>query len=779
MSDPHADAERIAHALGRAIRHGKGWRCLCPAHVDKEPSLDIDVASSGRILFTCRAGCEPAAVLAELKRRALWPPPDAASKRAPPAAPPPAVPASRSTIRDSLKHPTWGEPTSVFRYSDAVGDIRGVVCRWDKPPGSRRDKEILPAVPAPGGRWRCWQAMPDPRPLYRLAALIEDPDDQVLVVEGERKADDAAGVLAGVVVVSWAGGASAASKTDWAPLAGRRVVLWPDNDDPGEAAMRKLAAILAPIATQVRVIRRDPDQPFGWDVGDAVRGEGWDEDRLIEYARNRAELYEAEGAPETPTRYSPDIIISGDSARGPQKSAEIVQLRPVAQARPAPSASHLPDSDIMLAAEFARQHADGLRYVNTWGQWLRWTGAVWQPERTLLAFDLSRAICLQMAAAIEKGGKAVASAKTVAAVVTLARSDRRIAVTEDVWDADKWLLNTPGGTINLRTGELKSHLQSDHITKMTGVAPDDGMPTPHWDEFLRVITCDDVDLQAFLRRLAGYSLTGDTREHALFFFYGTGGNGKGTLINAMTGCMGDYARTAPIETFIETKGERHPTELAMLRGARFVSAQETEEGRRWAESRIKALTGGDKIAARFMRQDFFEFLPEFKLVIAGNNKPGLRTVDEAIRRRLHLVPFAANIAPSDRDHDLADKLKAEWPGILSWMISGCVEWQEMGLRPPACVTNATADYLTGEDAIAAWVADKCEVGPNLSDHRSALYASYKKWCEANGEFCPSNKRFIEKMQTHGYDKKDTNTSRLFTGLRVTAEMADYSQSDRR
>ena len=168
--------------------------------------------------------------------------------------------------------------------------------------------------------------------------------------------------------------------------------------------------------------------------------------------------------------------------------------------------------------------------------------------------------------------------------------------------------------------------------------------------------------------MAGYALTGVTHEHALFFACGTGGNGKSTFLNAIASCVGDYHRAAPIETFTESNNDRHPTDLAGLRGARMVTAIETEEGRHWAESRIKTLTGGDKIAARFMRQDFFEYTPQFKLLIAGNHKPSLRSVDEAIRRRLHLIPFVVTIPPAERDAELPDKLESERPGILAWMI---------------------------------------------------------------------------------------------------------------
>jgi putative DNA primase/helicase len=336
-------------------------------------------------------------------------------------------------------------------------------------------------------------------------------------------------------------------------------------------------------------------------------------------------------------------------------------------------------SDESLALRFAEVHAYDLRFVAAWGKWLSWTGTHWQFDDTLRAFDLSRQICRGVAAGCnrEKMALSIASAKTVAAVERLARSDRRLAATVDQWDIDPWLLNTPDGVIDLRTGNMRKHSPRDHLTKIAAVGAGGGCP--RFLAFLAKITRGDVELQAYIRRTLGYALTGDTREHALFFAHGTGANGKSVLLSTVSGIVANYHRTAPIETFTATNTERHSTDLAGLRGARLVTAVETEEGRRWAESRIKQLTGGDMVSARFMRQDFFDYRPAFKLVIAGNHKPSLRAVDEAIRRRFHMIPFAVTIPAEERDHELTEKLKAEWAGILQWMVDGCLEWQTEGL----------------------------------------------------------------------------------------------------
>jgi putative DNA primase/helicase len=428
-------------------------------------------------------------------------------------------------------------------------------------------------------------------------------------------------------------------------------------------------------------------------------------------------------------------------------------------------------SDDMLAGRFADRHASDLRYVAAWGKWFRWDGTRWQPDQTLLAFDLARRICRE--ASTQCNGKdgakaAIASAKTVAAVERLARADRRIAATVDQWDCDPWLLNTPSGVVDLRTGSSSPHRAEDYVTKITAVSPQGDCPL--FLAFLDRITGGDADLVSYLRRVLGYALTGLTREHALFFAYGTGANGKSVLLSTVAGLLCDYHKTAPIETFTASNGDRHPTDLAGLRGARLVTATETEEGRRWAESRIRQLTGGDRVSARFMRQDFFEFQPAFKLLIAGNHKPSLRSVDEAIRRRFHLIPFAVTIPANERDAELTERLQAEWPGILQWLIEGCLEWQSTKvLAPPPAVVDATAAYLEAEDAIAAWIDEKCERDANAWAPSSALFASWSTWASAAGETIGTQKKLTLSLEARGFTTKKTREAKGLIGLRVLTE----------
>jgi putative DNA primase/helicase len=424
-----------------------------------------------------------------------------------------------------------------------------------------------------------------------------------------------------------------------------------------------------------------------------------------------------------------------------------------------------------LALEFTLRHGEGLRYVDGWGKWLEWNGHRWAFDQTVNVFDLARQICREAAATAKTGQKTLSKATTVAAVEKLAKADRKHAATVDQWDTDPWLLNTPDCVIDLETGDARQNRRDDYCTKLTTVAP--GGTCPLWFEVLKRATDGDGNLVDFLQRVFGYGLTGITREHALFFVHGYGANSKSTIINTVAGIMGDYHTTSTMDTFTASYTDRHPTELAALRGARLVTAVETEEGRRWAESRIKALTGGDPIAARFMRQDLFTFTPTFKLIIAGNHKPKLRNIDEAMRRRLHLIPFEVVIPEAERDETLPERLKAEWPGILEWMIDGCLKWQTEGLQPPERVTAATKEYFTAEDALAIWIEERCHVGPDHKAAIAALFASWSKWAAEAGETIGSQRSFSEKLHAHGYERtRLTGGTRGFLALQP---MLTYEQ----
>ncbi|MGC8520128.1 MAG: phage/plasmid primase, P4 family [Steroidobacteraceae bacterium] len=430
-----------------------------------------------------------------------------------------------------------------------------------------------------------------------------------------------------------------------------------------------------------------------------------------------------------------------------------------------------------IALAFAERNASRARYCHTSGAWYTWAQTHWRRDASMLAFSWARDLCRE---ANRLGLVALKKTATAAAVERAARSDRRLAVTSEIWDRDPLLLGTPGGVIDLREGTRRDARPEDYITKQTAVAPSDSAEPELWLRFLDEATCGSGPLMRFLQQIAGYALTGDVREHALFFVYGSGGNGKGVFVHTLKGILGDYGTVAPMETFTEARGERHPTELAMLRGARLVVAEESEAGRNWNSARIKTLTGGDPVTARYMRQDFFTFAPTWKLLLVGNHQPLLRHVDEALIRRFNIIPFIHK--PQSPDLELEHKLRAEWPAILRWAIEGCLDWQRNGLARPDAVAAATRVYFETQDVIGGWLEECCDLAPSHSETVKRLFQSFAAYAEGAGVNPGKAATLSDELARRGFQRiKDTGgiRGRGFAGLRVKPVPVETHWSDGR
>lgn len=457
-----------------------------------------------------------------------------------------------------------------------------------------------------------------------------------------------------------------------------------------------------------------------------------------------------------------------EMARLGPASREEGEIRRIGRPKPVITSGSDIVTEDSAALEFASRYRDKLRYCWDTGAWFHCEDGHWTANRTGLAFQWARDLVRDISKNEPDKIRYVSSRTSFAAgVERFVRSDPAFAVTMEYWDRNPLLLGTPGGTVDLSTGDLRPALPNEGITKRTAVEPAELVDCNRWLDFLDEATGGDVELIRFLQQWCGYCLTGDTREHALVFVYGPGGNGKSVFLNVLTGILNDYATTAAMDTFTASKGDKHPTDLAMLRGARLVTASETEEGRAWAEARIKQMTGGDPITARFMRQDFFTFQPNFKLTIVGNHQPVLRNVDEAARRRFNIVPFTRKPAAPDRQ--LEEKLKAEWPSILRWMIEGCLDWQANGLTRPASVMDATASYFAEQDLFGQWLTDECDVEPSNTykwESLADLFASWSEYARAAGEEAGTVKGFSPAMIRKGFTPHRTNQARGFRGVRL-------------
>ena len=429
-------------------------------------------------------------------------------------------------------------------------------------------------------------------------------------------------------------------------------------------------------------------------------------------------------------------------------------------------------TDIGNARRFVREHRDDLRYVPGLG-WHAWDGKRWRyDDDGEVLRRAGRTVGTLLAEAIEEPdtelrehAKASASRRRLEAMVALAAVERPVIARVDELNADPWLFTCANGTLDLGTGTLREHRRGDLITKLAPVAYDREATCPTWDGFLATIFAGDEELIAFLQRAAGYSLTGLSREHVLLFCHGPGANGKTTFLRTLQRVAGEWAIQAEPDLLLAKRSETHPTGLADLFGVRLSVCVEVDEGRRFAESLVKLLTGGDKLRARRMRQDFFEFEPHHTIWLGANHKPTVRGTDNAIWRRIKLVPFTVTIPPNEQDSELLDKLAAELPGILAWAVRGAIKYAENGLTAPAVVEAATTAYRNEQDVLGAFFEDRCLLDPGAEVKASDLYSAYTAWCEAAHEHVLRRRDFGLRLGELGFEPhKGAKGSRWWRGI---------------
>jgi len=589
-----------------------------------------------------------------------------------------------------------------------------------------RPKNFRPRTPLPKGGWLNKYPANGKRVLYNLDGIHGAAKDEwVLYCEGEKDVETCR--KRGLTATTHAGGANGWRSELTSELKGRKVALFPHNDEDSRRMAKRIVSDLSGVAREVKAVTL-PDLPEHGDITDWFEKGG-----TVDELRD---------------------LING------AKSIKSIKKKSVTKNLP-PSAKGFHRTDTGNAERLAARHSDALRWCKELG-WLYWDGRRWVAddiEADRRAKETVRAIYAEAAACTDDDERKVLgawaaaseSALRIKAMLDRARSEKAITVQINQLDADSMLLNVRNGTIELKAGKLREHRPGDLITKLAPVDYDPRAHSTLWERFLKEATAGQDGMSDFLRRGVGYTLTGDTREDRLFLEHGPAGAGKSTFINAVRNTFGDYAGSVRIEALTDRAGSSgHNEDIAVLAGKRMVLAVEASESDRLREGLVKTLTGGDQVPASKKYKSVFFFVPQFKLWLATNHVPRIRSDDSGMWRRLLKLPFL-NV-PAEPDKKLRRALESDGvhrQAILAWAVKGCLEWQRGGLQPPECVQFATDQLRKSMDSLDEFFEDCCEFEKRAFATVKEIRWAYIRWASDQGiseRFYVSPNRMAESLQ---------------------------------
>jgi putative DNA primase/helicase len=434
-------------------------------------------------------------------------------------------------------------------------------------------------------------------------------------------------------------------------------------------------------------------------------------------------------------------------------------------------------TDSTNAMRLVKEHGRNIRYNAAWKKWVVWNGKYWEideggaliHERGLemvrnIYDELLKTADYRERIDIEKAAMLSESVRRRKAFVEAATWVSDLRIRTDELDANSWLLNVKNGTIDMLSGEFREHRQEDLITKIANVEYNPDADCPMWKQFVREIMDYKGDIIKFVQTAAGWSLSGDISEQTMFILYGTGANGKSTFLNTIMYLLGDYAIATPTETFMKKSGDNYSNDVARLRGTRFVTTTEVEQGRRLSEPLIKKITGNDQMTARFLYGEFFNFSPTFKIFMATNHKPVIKGTDYGIWRRIKLIPFTTRITEDKQDKNLEMKLRKEASGILNWLLEGIANWKKEGLKTPKAVLFATDEYRGEMDVIGNFIKERCVQNGAMNTVIKKLYKAYSDWCEENNEHPVSERFFTLRLKEIGFQQSRNSNERFWVGV---------------
>src|SRR5215510_5959800 len=433
-------------------------------------------------------------------------------------------------------------------------------------------------------------------------------------------------------------------------------------------------------------------------------------------------------------------------------------------------------TDTTNAYRLLTDYGKDIRFNSLWKKWLVWNGTHWELDDGYLIQDkglkMIRGIFRELLNTsdirdrieIEKHAIQSESNRRRKALIEVASWIPELNVKTDSLDKNPWLFNVRNGTINLKTGEIKEPNTDDLITRIANVEHNPNADCPAWKKFIMEIMNYNAELIHFIQNAAGWAITGDTSEQTMFILFGTGANGKSTFLNTIMNLLGDYAIATPTETFMRKSGEQITNDIARLRGTRFVTTTEAEHGRRLSEPLIKQITGNDRMTARFLYGEYFNFVPTFKIWMATNHKPVIKGTDHGIWRRIKLIPFITCIEEENQDKHLEQKLMAEGSGVLKWLIEGAMRWCREGLKTPNIIISATAEYRAEMDVIGNFIKECCVLKEGVTIRSRELFRCYQDWCNENNERASSERFFGLRLKELGLGQKRNTDGRYWQGI---------------
>lgn len=732
-------AAAIADYCKESTSTDSGWSACCPAHDDTHPSLSIGWTPD-RVLLWCHAGCTFDEICAALGLKPT----------------------------DLFFGERYGHSpiTDTYDYVDEYGTLLFQVCRTlDKKFPQRRPD------PTAADGW-AWKIPGVRRVLYHLPQLRIGiaAGRTIFLPEGEKDVHTVE-QLGLVATCNPMGAVAKKGKNKWRQeysdmLRGAHIAILPDHDKQGAEHAAIVSSHLAGIAASIKIVPGIHTVKSGSDVTDWVRDGGTREHLLAA----------TDAAP---------LLTPAQDAFHPTAPGSTNGTHPPAQTTT--PGNYDPDSlytDDYNARALVREHGLDLRYCKAWKTWMVWNGTHWERDEsgvmmrraTRTIKDLTKlmhAMDKDQCDFLWKHIKASLSTNKLEAMIKSAQSIDGISVKPDDFDRDILLLNCTSGTIDLRTGQQRPHSRTDLLTRRLSITYNPGATCPRWEAFLDRAMQHKQGLVAFLHRAVGYSLTGSTIEQCLFILHGPTKTGKTTFLARLRALLGPYGTQADMDSFMHKDREGVRNDLADLNGARVVCAVEAQEGRRLNEALIKQLTGGlDQIKARFLFEEFFTFVPQFKIFIGTNHKPVIKDSNQAIWERIRLIPFVAQIPQKERDKHLDEALQEELPGILAWAVRGCLDWQQRGdLEPPPEVLNATKEWQDESDVIGRFLDERCVILQQAQVRAQPLWDAYKAWCEAHGETWEKQTAFGIKLAERGFQKKTSNGV-VYLGLGLRSDDQD-------